>query len=464
MSRMTSSLMTIVIVVVLAGCSLNPAGFKPDVATPEWQGAQANTDKIARDWWRTFDSPELNALIETALKNNHELQASLHRVEQARAQLQKANAALLPSASTGGHVSTRKDINNEPVFTAKPGLSVTARERAATAGINYEADLFGANRARKMGARAKLAQQEHAHDAMKLMIMGDVARGYFAVLALQARQRIAAQKLETARDRLDAITAQYHARQTSSAQRVANQERMVAQAKAELAKIREKRELAENALAVLLGMPPQTAQFDKSKLKSLTVPERAVLQPAQLLTRRPDIQAAEARLRQANANIGAARAAFFPEVNLGAGLAAATPVIGNSASTLAMAASLSAPIFEGGRLEGQLSEAEAKKAELLDSYRKIVFVAFREAEDAFARVRSADKLTQNFKESLQKARQAREIAARDSALGHTDVARVLGRRQDVLKAKDRLVQARFDRLAASVDLFRAMGGGWAGAR
>ena len=307
MTRMTSLLMTIVAIAVLAGCSSIPARFKPDVETPEWQGAQANTGKIVRDWWRKFDSPELNRLIKTALRHNHKLQASLHRVEQARAQMKQANAALLPSASAGGHVSTKKDINDEPVFTAKPGLSVTARERAATAGINYELDLFGANRARKRAAVANLAQQKHAHDALKLMVMGDVARGYFAVLALQARQRIAGQKHETAREKLDAIKAQYQARQASSAQLIADQKRMVAQAKAELAEIREKRELAENSLAVLLGQPPQAASFKKRRLDSLKAPEMGVLQPAYLLTRRPDIQTVEARLRQANANIGAGR-------------------------------------------------------------------------------------------------------------------------------------------------------------
>ncbi|MCB9990660.1 MAG: efflux transporter outer membrane subunit [Rhodospirillales bacterium] len=437
----------------LAGCSLTPDYQRPEINAPAWrEDTLSQNSEISADWWREFGSEELNALMQKALAQNNNLQASLQRIEQARAGLQIAGAALLPSASvTASYMNGPRQAFN---ITDRRNKGVP--ELTGDAGISYEIDLFGANRASTDAARETLLSSQYAHDALALIIMGDVAQTYFNVLNLKERHRIAQENLQSTEDLLKAVKARFQAG-SRTALDIAQQETMLSNAEAEVAALEQQLALAQNALAVLVGEPPQSFSVSGGALDHVSIPAMAAVQPSDLLERRPDIQSAEAGLMAANADIGAARAAFFPSVNIGTNLLlAANP----SASALSLASSIIAPIFQGGRLEGNVNRVTARQKELAENYQQTVLVAFQEAEDALTKVKTTQKREDALRQAEAKAREAYDLAENQYSLSVVDFQRVLESQRLMLESKDRHARARFETLSARIDLFKAMGGGW----
>ena len=440
-------------IILLTGCSLTPDYERPIVSTPAWKGGEVSENvEIAADWWKGYDSDELNTLVAQALAYNNDLQASLYRIEQARAGLQIAGASLLPSAN----VTT--SYMNGP----RQAFNITDRRKngvpnfTGDAGISYELDLFGANRAGVDASQASLLGTQYAHEALALIVMGDVAQGYFNVVNLRERERIAGDNVRSVADLLEVVEARFQ-NGSVTALDIAQQETVLSNAQAELASVEQKLALAENALAVILGQSPQTLDVSGRNLDKITLPPMVVLQPSEFLERRPDIRKAEADLMAANANIGAAKAAYFPSVNLGANLLlAADP----SASALALFSSISAPIFQGGRLEGGLKKVEGRQAELVENYKKAILASFQEAEDAFATLKATQKRQDAFQQAVNKSRKAYKISRKQYQLSVLDFQTVLNAQRMMLRAEDNHARARFETLSASIDLFKAMGGGW----
>ena len=443
----------VAIIFVLGGCSLSPDYIRPNVAIPAWRGAENSpTIRIAADWWSSFGSSELDTLMEQALAYNNNLQASLHRVEQARADVQMAGASLLPSASIAATTM------NGPV----QAFNITDRRNkdvpAVTldGGISYELDLFGANRANADAAQAGLFGAQYAYDALALIVMGDIAQGYFNVLNLREREQIAQNNLNSVRDTSRLIEDRFQIGARTGLD-IAQQKAVLSNTEAELATIEQQLAIAQNVLAVLVGETPQTFSVSTHSLNSIIIPPLAVLQPAELLQRRPDIRSAEADLIAANADIGAVRAAFYPKINLGANLLAA---FNPAATTLAVTAALDAPFFQGGRLEGRLNRAKARQAELAENYQQTVLVSFREAEDALARVKTTQKREEALNRSAATAREAYNIAQKQYNLSVLDFQQSLDAQRLMLQADDAYARARFETIAARIDVFKAMGGGW----
>lgn len=437
----------------LTGCSLTPDYERPEVSAPSWKNGEVSQNvRIASDWWKGFSSDELNTLMEQALNYNNDLQASLHRIEQARAELKIAGASLLPSASV-----TAATMNGP-----RQAFNITDRRNngvpnyTGDAGISYELDLFGANHATVEAKKASLLGSQYAYEALALIVMGDVAQGYFNAVNLRERYRIAKENVRSVEDLLKTVEARFQ-NGSVTALEVTQQETVLSDAKAELASIEQKLALAENALAVIVGQPPQTIKISGQNLDNIDLPKMVVLQPSELLERRPDIRKSEADLVAANANIGAAKAAYFPSINLGANLLlAADP----SASALALFSAISAPIFQGGRLEGGLKRAKGRQAELVENYKKAILLSFQEAEDALAKVKTTKKRETALQQSVVKSRKAYKIAKQQYQLSVVDFQTVLSAQQMMLRAQDSHVRARFETLSASIDLFKSMGGGW----
>ena len=435
----------------LAGCSMTPDYTRPDVSAPStFSAGSVQATQINRDWWKNFNSSGLNDLMTQALAQNNDIQAGVHRVEQARANLKIAGASLLPTV--GGSAGAGRTFNNNP-DSARTNLS-------AGLDVNYELDIFGGNRANVNAARANLAGTEYGQDALNLVVMGDVARGYFTLLNLRERLRIADENLGNAREVLRIIQARFDAG-AASALDLSQQKASVANNEAARASIEEAVTNAENALAVLAGQAPTTLNVGGNSLAGLTIPSIAPGQPSELLQRRPDLRAAEADLVAANANIGAARAALYPSVNLGTGWSAAAAGFGNPATTaMALAASLAVPIFQGGRLEGGVENATARQKELAEVYRKTVLVSFQETEDALAAVKASEKREQSFAQALAEARKAYELSRQQYDAGAIDFQTLLDTQNGLLNAQDGYAQTRLERLSAAIDLYKALGGGW----
>lgn len=447
---MKKNFSVMVTALLLGACSLVPDYHRPAVQAPgQWSAQQSDQTRIAADWWTEFGSDELNRLMQEALARNNDLRASLARVDQARAGLRIAGASLLPTADASlGATRTRSNPASGP--------SRSDNAWRAGAGISYELDLFGANRAGADAARAQLWGSEYDRDALALVVMGDVANAYFNILNLRARLAIAEANLKLARDVLGVVQARFDAG-ASSALELSQQKTALANNEATLASLRNQLNAAENALSVLLAQPPQGEEFAGDNLKDILVPAVAAGQPSELLERRPDIRSAEASLLAANANIGAARAAFYPSVNLGLdGSASWSPL----ATALSLSSGLVAPLFSGGRLEGSLDSATARQIELTENYRKTVYNAFREVEDALSAARAAQARQLAFAEALREAEKSYNLSRELYIAGSIDFQTLLNTQSSLFSAQDSAAAARLEMLNAAIDLYKALGGGW----
>ena len=434
------------IALLLGGCSLVPDYQRPSVdKAAAFSGAQSEETRIAADWWKTFNSAELNLLMEQALAQNNDLRASVQRIEQSRASVKISESSLFPTIEASGSESRAYSDPGTPRNSWRAGAS-----------IGYEIDLFGANRAGVSAAEANLMGSQFAHDALGLVVMSDVAKSYFNLLNLRQRLTIAESNLKTSQEVLDIVTARFNAGASSELE-VAQQKTSFSSALASLASLRQSVTVAEDALAVLLGKAAQTIIVQADNLKSIDVPAIAPGQPSELLQRRPDIRSSEAALIVANANIGAARAAFYPSISLGIDAVISGNPLARAAS---LAASLAAPIFEGGRLEGGLQSASARQKELVESYRKTVLVSFQEVEDALAAVKAAQSREQSLAEAQVQAQKSYDLSLQLYKAGSIDFQTLLNTQTSLLSTQDNYASVKLEMLNAAVDLYKALGGGW----
>lgn len=446
------------ILLLLCGCSTVPEYHRPAIATPaQWSQKKdtANPASTAQDWWKNFQSAELNALIASALAQNTDVLAGVQRIEQARAGVKITGANLLPSVDLSADASRAR---NNPVG----GSAQTGSAVGVNANLSYELDLFGRNRVAVEGSKANLQAVQFDQEALKLIVMGDVANNYFTLLNQRERLAIADSNLANLREVLRIVEARYRAGSTSQLE-LSQQKSAVTNAEAARASLVEQIANTQGALAILEGKAPQDLIVAAQALEGLQVPVVQPSQPSSLLERRPDIRAAEADLVAANADIGAARAAYYPTINLGlgAGLSARGLMdpVGNAVSA---AASLAAPIFSGGRLEGGVEQATARQKELVQVYRKTILVSFKEVEDALAAVAAAQERDTKLLSSLQDATVAYQTARSRYDHGAIDFQTLLDTQNALLSSQDSYAQARLARLTASVNLYRALGGGWQG--
>lgn len=449
--------MTSLAALLLSGCSFIPDYTRPNTDVPlEWsQETKTQTASVdeATAWWNEFESDELNTLMTLALSENTDLRAGIQRIEQSRASLRIAGATLLPSASGSAGASRSK---------SNPSSGNSSYSSSLTAGIDisYELDLFGSNRASIEAAKSDLKSTIYDQGALKLTLMGDVATGYFTLINLRERLDIADSNLTNAREVLRIINARVEAGAESDLE-LAQQKSAVATSEASRASIIEQITNAENALAILLGQSPQSIDVETSTLSGLNIPNIAAGQPSTLLERRPDLLSSEASLKAANADIGAARSAFFPSLSIGLGETISTTAIGDpSATVISLASSLSAPIFQGGRLKAGVEQATARQLELLEDYRGNILTSFQEVEDALAAVKAAQSRETSLKTAMEQARLAYKLSKNQYDAGAIDFQTLLDTQTAQLSAEDTYAQSRLALLTSAINLYRALGGGW----
>lgn len=431
----------------LSACNLTPDFVKPSVETPEkWRNENSATNKIVVDakWWQTFGSLELNQLIPQAIAYNNDLAAAQQRIEQAKAQAKIAGANLYPMLGIQGNTAHNVDETGE---IGKQNASFT---------VSYEVDLWGKNKAAKDAGENRFLSEVFARDALQLVVMSNVSQTYFNLLALRERQQIARAFLQNVNDVLTIIDARFKAGAVSELD-VVQQKTEQANARASLDLLNQQYALAENALAILLGKPPQAASKTEPFV-SIQMPKFDLLQPANLLERRPDIRQIEMELIAVNADIGIARAAFYPKLQFNLDTLLASPQPAGIAASFA--AGLVQPIFQGGRLEGSLDYATARQAELVESYRKTVLTAFKEVEDAAAIRTNSTRRLQMLSEAVDTAQQSYQLSLQRYRLGLIDYQVLLNTQRSLLNAENSKVQARLDVLISLVQIYQALGGGF----
>lgn len=447
----------------LAACGMWNDYKHPESPTPAtWSGANATSPWPTPEWWAEFHSPALTTLITEAQKASPDLQAAVARVREADAQLRIAGAPLLPAVNANAGETRQKQASKSGTvsFSNKPFNSATASLSAS-----YELDFWGKNWSAAESARALADASRFDREVVALTITSGVANTYFSILAVEERLRVANENLANAKDLLGSFRARFDAG-TANALDVAQQESVVAAQTAAVPPLELQLRQNMDALAILLGKLPEDVQSPDSRLDTIGIPAITPGLPSELLERRPDVQEAEANLISANANIINARAQFFPDITLtgsrGYASGALSSLFRPDSILYSLAASAVQPIFEGGKLTGQLEFSQAKYDELLANYRKAVLSAFSDVEDALSAVQQDAAQEAAQAEAVKTARRAYDMSLEQLRGGITDITTVLNTQRTLFSAQDALVQARLAHLQAIVNLYKALGGGWQG--
>lgn len=445
----------VIMVYLLGGCSFTPDYRRPEAVAPkQWKNETTALPSVSQlvpaNWWKLYGSAELDRIIMEALNNNMDLTAAKERIGQFRALAKIAGAPLWPSLNATGSF----DYSDSTRSGSGSGLWL------GQLNMSYEVDLWGGIRAGRDAARANLDTARFTYDALRLVVMGDVAQTYFTIIGLKERRRIAKENLQNIIEVLDIITARFAAG-GATALDVAQQQTERANAAATVAVLDQQIAQFENALAVLLGRAPQQFQISGHGLQLILIPKPRPSHSGSLFDRRPDIRSVETELIAAHADIGKARAAFYPRLQLGADNVFNTAVMSQPAGiAIILASSLTAPIFQGGRLEGELERTLARRTELVEIYHKTILTAYREVEDALALGHQSTLRRAELLLSVDSAKQAYELARDRYLAGATDYQTLLNAQRSWLSSQDSEVQAHVDVLFASVLLFKALGGGW----
>lgn len=454
----TRLLLPLAAAVLLSACAITEPASHADIALADnWLETQAtSTGEIDRDWWQHFGSSELDTLIARATARNPDLIAATERVRQSELQLQATRAGQMPGISLGGNTAWRRN---------DPGSGTGASNTESTAlnvSVQYEVDLWGRLAADTRGAQASLAANRHDLDAARLSLQAAMAETWFQQLGLAERLEIARENLAIAERIFGIVEARYR-NGAASALDLSRQRSTVLAQRAALQPLEVQVRQTRSALALLAGETPQTFDSGTEELADLHIPELSPGTPADVLARRPDIAAAEARLRAAEANVESARAALLPGVQLSGsgGLASAALLsLADPSNSLALTASLAQTLFDGGRLQAQTEIARSRQREVLENYRGAILTALKEVEDALANaVRDRDQETAQ-REILAEARRTLRLAELRYREGAGDLLSVLDAQRTLFQSQDQLAQQRLARLGSTLDLYKVLGGGW----
>ncbi|WP_265533778.1 efflux transporter outer membrane subunit [Pseudomonas saponiphila] len=449
---------------LLAACS-SPAP-RPDsgLQAPAAWHSPASQGERQQDlrWWTRFGSPELDRLIDQARAGSHDLAAAMARVRQAQASAIIAGAPLLPSVTGSFNTSHRKQLrgnNASQLDSTSTSKTVDAFDTGLSA--SYEVDFWGGRRAAHDSALLGLQASEFDQATVELTLLSGVANSYAQVLSLREQLRIAELNLANAQNVLQLVQTRYDAG-SATALELAQQKSLVAAQQRQLPLVQQQAEEALITLATLLGRPVQSLALSGQPFAQLNWPTIDAGVPSELLTRRPDIAAAEARLAAAQADVSVARAAMLPTLTLTANLGSDADKLGNVLRNpfYSLTSGLMAPIFNNGRLSAERDKARARQEELLENYRGAIINGFADVEKALNSIRGLDQQRQWQSEELNQAQRAFEIAQSRYQAGAEDLLTVLETQRTLYTAQDQNVQLRLSRLQSSIALYKVLGGSW----
>jgi multidrug efflux system outer membrane protein len=448
---------------LLGGCSLAPDYQRPALAVAPafkeaapWQQAAA-TPPPAGKWWQAFGDASLDTLEERIEAGSFGLAAAVARYDQARALVRQARADLFPQIDASASVDRTRLSANRPIAR---GLASTQTDKIIGGSLAYQLDLFGRVRNNIAAGRANAAASAFDVAGVRLGLQSQLAATYFDLRGLDARIILLNQTVSSYQRAFD-LTDTRHSGGIASGIDVSRAQAQLSSAKSELSSVEIDRAKDEHAIAVLIGETPSTFAIPVADDQTRP-PMIAAGLPSTLLERRPDIAAAERRVAAANAQIGVARAAFFPNVTLG-GQGGFESVGGNwlgAASSFWALGPLQAAltVFDGGRRAGQVRQARAQFAEAAANYRQTVLTAFREVEDDLATQRLLVAGEANQAQAAKAAEQTRDLALIRYRDGASDYLEVVTAQTAALDAERALLQLRTQQLQAASDTFRALGG------
>jgi multidrug efflux system outer membrane protein len=460
---MKTRLLATLLAVFLAGCTVGPDYQRPTVQSPnEWRIDYPKATEVANTkWWEQFGDPVLNELVETALRENLDIQIAAARIDQFIGALTSTRSQLFPQVGYGADASrVRSSAVGQPPL--PPGADPYFNLYQASLSASWQLDLFGRVRRLTEAAQAQVYASEQAQHGVVLSLVAGVATSYIALRALDRQLQIAQSTANnfTATARLfelrfkSGIVAKTELMQIKSQQQ---------QALAAIPAFEQAIAAQENLISILLGRNPGPIPRGKT-IDQIVAPQIPADLPSTLLQRRPDILQAEYNLVAANASIGAARALYYPNISLTGLLGTVSTVFNNlftePATAGLLAAGITGPIFTFGGIEGQVASAEAQNRQALLAYRQTVLGAFRETNDA---------LTGTQKKIAEVAfQQERVVALREFARlstlrfdkGVSGYLEVLVAENELFAAELAAVRLLADRYVQVINVYQAMGGGW----
>jgi len=448
---------------LVAACSFAPAHVRPPAPVPpQYPATVAPGPSVARIGWQDFfQDPELRRLISRALENNRDIRIAAARVEQARAAWRIEGASLYPQLDGAITGQRGRTLFNVPGGSATP---VDVRDISVQLAAGWEIDFWGRLRNLRDAARWQYLASEEARRGVATQLVAQVANGYLLEREYDERAALARSSIRTREEALRILRRRYEVGSGSKLE-VTQAQTLLGQAQTTLYALEQDRDINRNALALLVGEPVDIAPSD---LRLVTLSPYAQLPPglpSELLVNRPDIIAAEHQLRAANANIGAARAAFFPNIRLTGGLGLASPELGdlfsNPTTIWSFAPSLSVPIFNSGRLRANLDLSRARQVESVAQYERTIQSAFRDVADALVRRRQLALQIETTRQVVDALTERSRLAWLRFDNGRSAYLEVLEAQRDLFDTEQLLVQLRRADLASAVALYAALGGGFA---
>jgi len=464
MNKLAPLMFGIVAAVAVAGCKVGPNYKRPAVQTPTEYRELKEGPQVAPQvasyadlpWWQVFQDPTLQELIRTALKQNYDLQLATERINAGRAQVQITRSNLFPQVAGNGDFSGGKEHN----------FQTTSNFLTLTADAAFQLDFFGKLRRATEASRAELLATKDAQQTVILTLVSDVASDYFALLQLDLQLQITKDTVKTQEDsvkltnlrmdhgvatKLDVLQAQ-QVLDTANAQ-IPDLERQIAQ--------------EENAISILLGNYPQGVPRGHTLVEQVLPPDVPPGLPSTLLERRPDIREAEQILVAANAQIGVAKAQFFPNISLtgsGGGAfgrsSAFSGLMSSQLGTWAYGVQVSQPIFTGGALRGNLKLAESQHKQALISYRQAIQHAFGDVSDALIGYQKNHDVRVRQEQTVADLQESVRLSILRYTGGTTTYLEVLDGQRSLFSAELVLAQARGTEYQSLVQLYRVLGGGW----
>jgi NodT family efflux transporter outer membrane factor (OMF) lipoprotein len=450
----------------LGGCFLN--GDKPDPALdiPNAYLAGPKNPAVAQaalptlDWWRGFRSKELTEIIEEARAANLDIAAAVAQIEQADAQSRIAGAPLLPAVGLGGDATRARSSQS---LSGGGGGASEQNVLSASLTASYEIDFWGKNRAALRAAEESAVASRYNREVVSLATVVVTANTYFQVLAAQDRLRIARENVASATRILNLIKQQFSAG-TMSDLNVAQQESLVNSQRAAIPPLVQTLRQSEAVLALLLARPPERIVIRGGSMRGIAIPRVTPGLPSELIAQRPDIRLAEAQLASANANVYNARAQLLPSITLtgegGYQSAILKTLLRPESAFYTLTAGLTQPIFEGGRLLGNLDLQKGLQDQLLQNYRKAVISGFTDVDKALIAVRETALTERLQRDVVNSSQRAFDLSDQQLRAGTVNLITLLQVEQTLFQAQDALAQARLARLQAIVSLYQALGGGW----
>ena len=465
---MNSRLLVFPAALLLGSCMLGPDFQAPGASGgSKWKEGQATSGtRLPDNWWRLFNDRELTRLVDRALTANNDLAAAKARVDTARALVGVDQAKLFPTLDLSGNGGVSRSSSDVLRGNLPPGASVDLQSQRyrSTFDLAYDPDLWGRNKRLIEASSAQAAASEALLDSQRLGVATEVARQYFLLRGLDAQEAVLNDTLKSRNDELDIQKSKADAGLIDglSTSRARTE---VELANNDLATVQRQRGSAEHALAVLCGARP--ADFSVAhRVSDSPLPVIRPGLPAEVLNRRPDVRAAEQELRAANARIGIAEAAFYPNFNLIAGAGFESIDVKRFLDwenrVLSLGAGVAAPLIDGGANKSNYQAARSRYDEALATYRQTLLVALREVEDALVDLKGLARSRSALEAALASSRDTRQLSQERFDKGLTSYLDVVDADRTVLRTRLALSQLEAQQRITLAALAKALGGGWSG--